>query len=1239
MKIILLLCGLLYFIVSTTNAQNLMVNGDLEQWSNPAAPTGWDKSENILQSDMLFFMGQYAAAHMAATSTKDFTQIIQGIVPGGVYQISYWYYDNDTAARSRIWSYWLTGNATLSDGAAVLRPGTYSVDSAGWKQYQYVLQAPPQADGFRFEVRVYRDNEGVGGQVFYDHFEVVPQTLPVFPEPSHYPTQFECEPQNSAIHLSWLDALGPDLPSAYLIQGNTHGQFIVPDDGVPQINDPDMSDGAGQLNILYGQESAVFSDLFPDSTYYFTIYPYANQGSEIDYKVDETAPVCQATIPVQPVLQVVSPVAGNYWQQGQTYDIVWEALAVAGDLEIAVSANASSAAPLWQVLNPSVPVNAGHWEWTIPVNQTVGPDYCIRLVALNGELVSYSDHFTLIEPVEIPQLVITEIMYNPPESGRDSLEFIELYNHDVDTLQLAGYQFKEGIRFDFPAYSLAPGGYLLIAVDSVVFESAFGVPAFQFQQSLSNSGEELLLVNAYGMTVDSLVYDNVAPWPSGAAGQGASLSLCNPATDNAVADNWSASSQPALVLQNGAPVFASPAAGCYVENPMLAFTEIMYNPPEKGADSLEFIELVNLENRAANLHGMRIEGEVTCLMHDVIVEAGEYVLIAKDSLVFESFYGCSAHQWQEGFLNNYQGELSLWNSANEQVDIVTYQDRFPWDSIADGEGPSLTLRKEHLDNAMPENWMASSHFVGVNAIGDSVFASPGGAAYHTPYDVLITEIMYNPPESGTDSLEFIELYNRGSDTAQLAGYSFSAGIDFVFPPMELLPGSFLQVARQADVFEQMYSCSALEWTSGVLSNSGERITLIDARGQLVDEVEYGASGDWPAGANGNGASLVFCDVQMNNDLPENWFASVEVVGVNTNMDTVFASPGSGCSRLPVAHFWMDQDSVAAGTHVLFTDASLGNPINWQWQFPGASPSSFTGNSPPPVLYEHGGVYDVGLRVSNAQGADSCYSVACIQVVENPVAGFQAQTQFVEVGNNGMFIDTSSVNCEQWFWSFEGGNPPQYTGQLPPEINYSQAGHYDVQLVVKNLAGSDTVTQKEYMHVGFSPVASFFASDSLISQGAIIDFFDASTAAPIMWEWVFEGGIPATSNQAHPQGIKYSDYGVFSVSLKVRNLFGEDSLSRLNYIQVDPVGIVVSDPVLDMAFYPNPAKASLFFRQAKERRIRLRAYNAIGVLQLDRELNGLETKIDISGWPSGVYYFHCIDPLQTEPSINSIMVLP
>ncbi|MCB0638964.1 MAG: lamin tail domain-containing protein, partial [Lewinella sp.] len=84
-------------------------------------------------------------------------------------------------------------------------------------------------------------------------------------------------------------------------------------------------------------------------------------------------------------------------------------------------------------------------------------------------------------------IVITEIMYNPPEPD-EVYEFIELYNNGENAVNLLNYAITAGIDFTFTSgYSLGAGEYVIIASDSVAFEAAFGVPAFQWTSGgLSN---------------------------------------------------------------------------------------------------------------------------------------------------------------------------------------------------------------------------------------------------------------------------------------------------------------------------------------------------------------------------------------------------------------------------------------------------------------------------------------------------------------------------------------------------------------------------------------------------------------------------------------------------------------------------------------------------------------------------------------------------------------------------------
>ena len=121
--------------------------------------------------------------------------------------------------------------------------------------------------------------------------------------------------------------------------------------------------------------------------------------------------------------------------------------------------------------------------------------------------------------------------------------------------------------------------------------------------------------------------------------------------------------------------------------------------------------------------------------------------------------------------------------------------------------------------------------------------------------LVITEISYNPPESGTDSLEYIELFNAGNQAINLEGYSFVNGVDYTFPPITLNAEEFIVVAIDSAAMLRVFGAEARQWKSGALNNSGERIAIEDGNGNLVDEVEYDDEGDWP------GFSADLCRIQ------------------------------------------------------------------------------------------------------------------------------------------------------------------------------------------------------------------------------------------------------------------------------------------------------------------------------------------------------------------------------------------
>ncbi|MGV7108131.1 LamG-like jellyroll fold domain-containing protein [Flavobacterium sp. U410] len=175
--------------------------------------------------------------------------------------------------------------------------------------------------------------------------------------------------------------------------------------------------------------------------------------------------------------------------------------------------------------------------------------------------------------------------------------------------------------------------------------------------------------------------------------------------------------------------------------------------------------------------------------------------------------------------------------------------------------------------------------------------------------IVISEIMYNPPESGTDSLEYIELYNRGSVTLNLQDYTFSQGVTYTFGNINLSPGEYFVLAVNSSSLDYVFGAGTADdqWLSGGLSNGGETIELLDNLGAQVDIVTYDNIAPWPLNAAGLGSSIKLCDASFDNNDPTNWIASNEGSGVFINSYEVKGSPGSAgvCQTTPATHLNFD----------------------------------------------------------------------------------------------------------------------------------------------------------------------------------------------------------------------------------------------------------------------------------------------------------------------------------------------
>lgn len=164
-----------------------------------------------------------------------------------------------------------------------------------------------------------------------------------------------------------------------------------------------------------------------------------------------------------------------------------------------------------------------------------------------------------------------------------------------------------------------------------------------------------------------------------------------------------------------------------------------------------------------------------------------------------------------------------------------------------------------------------------------------------PGDLVLTEIHYHPADptaaeimegfTDADQFEFLEIANLSPRRLNLSGLHFAAGINFSFAGAaitELAPGGVLLLVSDAAAFQQRYGAGhpvAGAFTGTNLSNSGERLKLVDAAGATILEVNYGDSGDWPAAADGGGKSLTLLDPAGGNGMHgDAWRPSTQTGG-------------------------------------------------------------------------------------------------------------------------------------------------------------------------------------------------------------------------------------------------------------------------------------------------------------------------------------------------------------------------
>jgi hypothetical protein len=479
--------------------------------------------------------------------------------------------------------------------------------------------------------------------------------------------------------------------------------------------------------------------------------------------------------------------------------------------------------------------------------------------------------FTVIQTYTGEDLLITEIMYQPPrfeDQDGDNFEFIELKNVSKDELDLSGVHFTSGIRFSFPhGSSVAPGAFVVLVKNSSAFQLKYpGAPIHGiYQGNLSNGGETLALAHATGQLIVSVTYENRPPWPSTAAGTGFSIVPVNPNLNMAPNDpsNWRASTNP-----GGSPGVDDPAANL----PVVWITEILTHTDLPQVDA---VELHNPGLVRADISFWYLTDDKTTprkfrFPAGTIIEPGGYLVVTENDF--------NAPNSSSSFAFSSRGEQVYLFSADGAGNLTGFSDGFSFGAAENG----ISFGR----------YTTSTGDVHYPPQTENSFGAPNAGPKVGP--VVISEIQYHP--AGGD-VEFVELKNITDKPVALYDVAHPTntwrinGIGFAFPSgLELAAnGLILVVASDPGDFRVRHNVPAavpvLGPFAGVLQNSGERIQLLRPDAPditpegvfvpqlVVEEVRYSPLPPWPQEAAGHGPSLERVSVASYGNDPINWRAS------------------------------------------------------------------------------------------------------------------------------------------------------------------------------------------------------------------------------------------------------------------------------------------------------------------------------------------------------------------------------